>query len=143
MDLSFGDEYESFRRTVQQFITDHGDKSPSQSGVRSRDAVSWQERLIEHGYAARTIPKEYGGFGAEPDIIKSRIIAEEFSRHHINPGLGGQGISMLVPVLLEMGTEEQKQQFIKPTIRGEMVWCQGYSEPVSYTHLTLPTNREV
>jgi len=144
MDLSFGDEYESFRRTVQQFITDHGDKSPPQSGVRSRDAVSWQKRLIEHGYAARTIPNEYGGFGAEPDIIKSRIIAEEFSRHHINPGLGGQGISMLVPVLLEMGTEEQKQQFIKPTIRGEMVWCQGYSEPGAGSDLaSLSTRAEL
>ena len=121
MDLSFGDEYEAFRREVRQFITDHGNKSPSRGGVRNPDAIAWQKVLIEHGYAARTISKEYGGYGAEPDIIKSRIIAEEFSKHQINAGLGGQGISMLVPVLLEMGTEEQKQQFIKPTIQGEMV----------------------
>ena len=127
MDLSFGDEYEEFRRDVQQFISDHGDKSPSQGGVRNSEAIVWQKLLIENGYAARTIPQEYGGFGAEPDIIKSRIIAEEFSREQINPGLGGQGISMLVPVLLEIGTEEQKQQFIKPTIHGEMIWCQGLS----------------
>ena len=76
--------------------------------MRNSEAIVWQ-KLIENGYAARTIPKEYGGFGAKPDIIKSRIIAEEFSREQINPGLGGQGISMLVPVLLEMGTEEQKR----------------------------------
>jgi alkylation response protein AidB-like acyl-CoA dehydrogenase len=43
--------------------------------------------------------------------------------------MGGQGISMLVPTLLEVGTEEQKRQFIPPTLRGEMLWCQGYSEP--------------
>ena len=141
MDLSFGDEYEEFRRGVQQFISDHGDKSPSQGGVRNSEAIVWQKLLIENGYAARTIPQEYGGFGAEPDIIKSRIIAEEFSREQINPGLGGQGISMLVPVLLEMGTEEQKQQFIKPTIHGEMVWCQGYSEPGAGSDLASLTTR--
>jgi alkylation response protein AidB-like acyl-CoA dehydrogenase len=141
MDLSFGDEYEEFRRDVQQFISDHGDKSPSQGGVRNSEAIVWQKLLIENGYAARTIPQEYGGFGAEPDIIKSRIIAEEFSREQINPGLGGQGISMLVPVLLEMGTEEQKQQFIKPTIHGEMVWCQGYSEPGAGSDLASLTTR--
>ena len=141
MDLSFGDEYEEFRRDVQQFISDHGDKSPSQGGVRNSEAIVWQKLLIENGYAARTIPQEYGGFGAKPDIIKSRIIAEEFSREQINPGLGGQGISMLVPVLLEMGTEEQKQQFIKPTIHGEMVWCQGYSEPGAGSDLASLTTR--
>ena len=141
MDLSFGDEYEEFRRGVQQFISDHGDKSPSQGGVRNSEAIVWQKLLIENGYAARTIPQEYGGFGAKPDIIKSRIIAEEFSREQINPGLGGQGISMLVPVLLEMGTEEQKQQFIKPTIHGEMVWCQGYSEPGAGSDLASLTTR--
>ena len=141
MDLSFGDEYEEFRRDVQQFISDHGDKSPSQGGVRNSEAIVWQKLLIENGYAARTIPQEYGGFGAKPDIIKSRIIAEEFSREQINPGLGGQGISMLVPVLLEMGTEEQKEQFIKPTIHGEMVWCQGYSEPGAGSDLASLTTR--
>jgi len=43
--------------------------------------------------------------------------------------MGGQGISMLVPTLLESGTEAQKKQFIQPTLHGEMLWCQGYSEP--------------
>ena len=144
MDLSFGDEYEAFRREVQQFIADHGNESPSRDRVRNLNTIAWQKTLIEHGYAARTIPNEYGGYGAEPDIIKSRIIAEEFSKHQINPGLGGQGISMLVPVLLEMGTEEQKQQFIKPTIQGEMVWCQGYSEPGAGSDLaSLSTRAEL
>ncbi|MBD3645984.1 MAG: acyl-CoA dehydrogenase family protein, partial [Pseudomonadales bacterium] len=47
----------------------------------------------------------------------------------VSTGLGGYGISMLAPTLLEMGTEGQKKQFIPPTMRGGMVWCQGYSEP--------------
>lgn len=141
MDLSFGAEYDGFRAEVQQFIAASNDKSPKQGGMGNAEAIAWQKILIENGYAARTIPKEYGGFGAEPDIIKSRIIAEEFSNAQISTGLGGQGISMLTPVLLEMGTEEQKQQFIKPTINGEMVWCQGYSEPGAGSDLASLTTK--
>ncbi|MEZ5557318.1 MAG: acyl-CoA dehydrogenase family protein [Pseudomonadales bacterium] len=129
MDLSYGPEYEAFRSEVRSFLARHRDEAPRGEGMRSEKALSWQRQLIEHGYAARTIPKEYGGHGGEPDILKSRIIAEEFAEARVSQGLGGQGISMLVPMLLEMGTEQQKQQFIAPTLRGEMIWCQGYSEP--------------
>jgi len=129
MDLSYGPEYEKFRTQVRDFLRTHGAKAPKGGGLRSPAAKDWQELLIEHGYAARTIPKEYGGYGAEPDILTSRIIAEEFASIQVPGGLGGQGISMLVPTLLELGTQAQKQQFISPTIRGEMLWCQGYSEP--------------
>ena len=141
MDLSFGTEYDEFRAEVKQFIAESSDKSPKQSGVGNAEAIAWQKILINNGYAARTIPTEYGGFGAEPDIIESRIIAEEFSNAQVSTGLGGQGISMLTPVLLEMGTEEQKQQFIKPTIHGEMIWCQGYSEPGAGSDLASLTTK--
>ncbi len=129
MDLSYGPEYENFRTQVRDFLNTHGSTAPKGGAMRSPASKSWQALLIENGYAARTIPKEYGGYGAQPDILKSRIIAEEFASAQVPGGLGGQGISMLVPTLLELGTEAQKQQFIAPTIRGEMLWCQGYSEP--------------
>ena len=141
MDLSFGTEYDEFRTEVKQFIAASSDKSPKQAGIGNAEAIAWQKILINNGYAARTIPAEYGGFGAEPDIIESRIISEEFSNAQISTGLGGQGISMLTPVLLEMGTEEQKQQFIKPTIHGEMIWCQGYSEPGAGSDLASLTTK--
>ena len=141
MDLSFGTEYDEFRTEVKQFIAASSDKSPKQAGIGNAEAIAWQKILINNGYAARTIPAEYGGFGAEPDIIESRIISEEFSNAQISTGLGGQGISMLTPVLLEMGTEDQKQQFIKPTIHGEMIWCQGYSEPGAGSDLASLTTK--
>lgn len=130
MDLSFGPEYDVFREEVRDFIKTHRDKAPSgaRGGERGKARV-WQELLIENGYTARTIPTEYGGYGGEPNILKSRIIGEEFARGQVPGGMGGQGISMLVPTLLELGTDEQKREFIKPTIHGEMIWCQGYSEP--------------
>jgi len=129
MDLSYGPEYESFRGEVRQFIEQHRDQAPRGEGMRSAKALAWQKQLIAHGYAARTIPKQYGGYGAAPDILKSRIIAEEFASAQVSQGMGGQGISMLVPTLLEVGTEAQKREFIAPTLHGEMIWCQGYSEP--------------
>ncbi|MEM7079406.1 MAG: acyl-CoA dehydrogenase family protein [Pseudomonadota bacterium] len=143
MDLSFGPEYENFRQDVRTFLTTHSDKSPSGASLRSDDALAWQKLLIDNGYAARTIPKAYGGYGAQPNIIESRIIAEEFAEARANPGLGGQGISMLVPTLLEMGTEEQKQTFVSPTIHGDMVWCQGYSEPGAGSDLASLTTSAV
>ncbi|MFT7359692.1 acyl-CoA dehydrogenase family protein [Parasphingorhabdus sp.] len=132
MDLEYGPEYDAFREEVRQFLKSHGDRAPAGQGRAARpstEAVEWQKLLIEHGYTARTIPTEYGGYGAEPDILKSRIIAEEFARAGIPGGLANQGISMLVPTLLELGTEAQKRQWVEPTLKGEVVWCQGYSEP--------------
>lgn len=135
MDLAYGPHYEAFRQEVRDFIAANRDKAPRRFGAGGGSAAQWQRLLIEHGYAARTIPKEYGGYGAEPDILKSRIIAEEFSSAGVPMGLANQGISMLVPTLLELGTEAQKKKWIAPTLRGEVVWCQGYSEPGSGSDL--------
>lgn len=128
MDLTYGEEYEAYRQEVAQWIQENKHLSP-RGGITSQDRIKWQALLIEKGYTARTIPKAYGGHGGESDILKSRIIAEEFALAQVPGGLGGQGIAYLVPMLLDMGTEEQRKQFIPPTISGEMIWCEGYSEP--------------
>ncbi len=113
------------------------------AGTREKRVTEWKQLLIEHGYAARTIPKEYGGYGAEPDILKTTIIEEELNRSGVSRGIGGQGPEMLVPTLLEHGTEEQKKRWIGPTLRGEVVWCQGYSEPGSGSDLASVQTRGV
>ena len=126
MDLTPTPEMLAFRDEVRGFLEARaGDFSAGQA----KDVFAWQRLLIEHGYAARTIPTAYGGYGAEPDILRSRIIAEEFIAAGAPRGMAGQGISMLVPTLLEVGSEEQKTRWIGPTLRGEIIWCQGYSEP--------------
>ncbi|MCI3131553.1 acyl-CoA dehydrogenase family protein [Phenylobacterium aquaticum] len=131
MDLRLTPEMEAFRAEVRGFLEAHRDHYAQGAGAdRPREAaLAWQRLLIDHGYAARTIPKAYGGYGAEPDILKTRIISEEFNRAGAPRGFANQGISMLVPTLLEVGSEEQKTRWIGPTLRGEVVWCQGYSEP--------------
>ena len=146
MDLAFGPEYEQFRSEVADLLATHAHKAPGPDdrGLKHPKRLAWQAFLIENGLAARTIPKVYGGYGAEPDILKSRLIAEEFAKSGLPRGLSGQGISMLVPTLLELGTEDQKQTWIAPTLRGETVWCQGYSEPGSGSDLaSLSTRAEI
>jgi alkylation response protein AidB-like acyl-CoA dehydrogenase len=126
MDLNETPEMAAFRGEVKSFLAQH--RNDYASGAAD-DPKAWQALLIENGYAARTIPKEYGGYGAEPDILKSRIIAEEFNAAAAPRGIANQGISMLVPTLLEVGSEDQKRRWIEPTLKGDIVWCQGYSEP--------------
>jgi alkylation response protein AidB-like acyl-CoA dehydrogenase len=132
MDLTYGPQYEAFRREVREFLAAHQKAAPS-SSLRSAEVAPelqrWQATLIEQGYVARTVPREYGGFGAEPDLLKTIIIEEEFQRARVALGIENQGISMFVPTLLQYGSEEQKRSYVGPTIRGEMIWCQGYSEP--------------
>jgi alkylation response protein AidB-like acyl-CoA dehydrogenase len=131
MDIAYSAEYEAFREEVRDYLARHKNDWPREygSGKPGAQLLNWQRLLIEHGYAARTIPRDYGGYGAEPDVLKTRIIAEEFTRAGAPAGLASQGISMLVPTLLEVGSEEQKHRYIAPTLRGEIIWCQGYSEP--------------
>jgi alkylation response protein AidB-like acyl-CoA dehydrogenase len=146
MDLRLSEAHETFREEVRTFLATHSHEAPGHDdhGLRHPKRLAWQATLIAHGYTARTIPKAYGGHGAEPDILKSRIIAEEFARAGVSQGLAGQGISMLVPTLLERGTEAQKTAYIPPTLRGEMIWCQGYSEPGAGSDLaSLKTSAHV
>ena len=146
MDLAFSPEYEAFRSEVATLLADNVDKAPGSvdRGMKNPKRLAWQAFLIEHGLAARTIPIEYGGYGAAPDILKSRIIAEEFSKSGLPRGIANQGVSMLVPTLLELGTDAQKEAWIAKTLRGETVWCQGYSEPGSGSDLaSLSTRAEI
>ena len=119
MDLTLSPEYAAFRDQVAETLkaNAHLAPGPDDKGLKHPKRLAWQEFLIREGLTARTIPTEYGGYGAEPDILKSRIIAEEFARSGVPRPLAGQGISMLVPTLLELGTPEQKEAYIERTLR--------------------------
>ncbi len=137
MDLEFGEKYEAFRQEVRTFLDEHKQMKPARGLYESSrgELTRWLDLLIEHGYWARTIPKQYGGYGAEPDILATVIMDEEFNRAGVSRGFMAQGPSMLVPTLLQHGTEEQKKRWIAPTMRAEVLWCQGYSEPGSGSDL--------
>lgn len=138
MNLTYSEKYLALQREVRAFAAKYGHLSPKPGGGRqkpSQKALDWQKLLLEHGFFARNIPKEYGGFGLPLDVLELAVIAEETSRANLYPGIMNQGISMFVPTLLEVGTKEQCQRWIAPTIRGDVIWCQGYSEPGSGSDL--------
>ena len=146
MDLSLSDKHRSLQDEVRAFVREHGHKSPKLGGGRKRPdqkALDWQKLLVDHGYVARAIPRQHGGFGAEPDVLEAAVIASEFAAAGIYAGLTNQGISMLVPTLLEVGTDTQKKQWIEKTIRGDVIWCQGYSEPGAGSDLASLQTRGV
>jgi alkylation response protein AidB-like acyl-CoA dehydrogenase len=130
MDLEFAARYDEFRAQVRDFLEQHRPAESMGMAVLNKEKrAAWLKLQIEHGYWARTIPKEYGGYGAEPDILETVIMDEEFNKAGLARGMMAQGPSMLVPTLLAHGTEEQKRRWIGPTLRGDIMWCQGYSEP--------------
>ncbi len=139
MDLEYSPEYQSFREEVRAFIAAEVARIPkrglSETERPGPGEIAWQRALIERGYAARTIPRVYGGYGGEADPLKSAIVSEEFAAAKVPSGFGGSGASMLAPTLLEHGSEEQKRRYIAPALTGEEVWCQGYSEPGSGSDL--------
>jgi alkylation response protein AidB-like acyl-CoA dehydrogenase len=87
----------------------------------------WLEVMAERGWTVPDWPKEYGGGGLSP--AEAKILKVEMRAIGARPPLTSFGISMLGPALLKYGTEEQKKRFLTEIARGEIRWCQGYSEP--------------
>ena len=97
------------------------------------EAKLWLDRMAEKGWTAPTWPKEYGGGGLTKE--EAGILGEEMRRIRARPAHTGMGLSMIGPALLEFGSEEQKQEHLPKIVRGEIWWCQGYSEPGSGSDL--------
>jgi len=143
MDLRYRPEYEQFREEVREFLRNHWtdeDRAAAPptnprgmsmgASIRTDErATAFRIKAIERGYLYRHVPRRYGGSEQPFDPLKSAIIQEEFRKAQAPAELVGQGPSMLVPTLLEHGTEAQKQRFIRDTLLGKITWCQGYSEP--------------
>ncbi|MAB70309.1 MAG: acyl-CoA dehydrogenase [Oceanicaulis sp.] len=93
----------------------------------SEDQKVWLERMAERGWTVPTWPKEYGGGGLSKE--EAFVLKEEMKAINARSPLDSFGIWMLGPALLKYGTHEQKLEFLPPIARGEIRWCQGYSEP--------------
>jgi acyl-CoA dehydrogenase len=94
---------------------------------KSEDQRLWLERMAERGWTAPDWPKEYGGGGLSQ--AETKVLREEMARIKARPPLNSFGIWMIGPAILKFGSEELKRQHIPPIVRGEIRWCQGYSEP--------------
>jgi alkylation response protein AidB-like acyl-CoA dehydrogenase len=129
-------ELTEFRREVAGWLKENcpeGARGPGQVATGSskvklpRDLQLWLERCAERGYTAPTWPTQYGGGGLAP--AQARVLYEEMGAIRARSPLMGMGLSMIGPTLLEFGTDEQKARHLPKITRGEIQWCQGYSEP--------------
>jgi len=93
----------------------------------SEDQKLWMERMAAKGWTAPDWPTEYGGGGL--DKGQRKVLKEEMARINARSPLDSFGIWMIGPALLKFGSEALKQQHLPPIVRGEIRWCQGYSEP--------------
>ena len=141
MDLSYGADAEDFRRSVRHFLTTQWHPGDRRGPVLAAYVRSFRQEATAHGYLYRAIPKRFGGSEQPVDVVRAQVIREEFSRARAPMEVGGNGMMMLVPTLLEQGTEEQKELFVRPTMAGDMMWGQGYSEPGSGSDLASVRTR--
>jgi alkylation response protein AidB-like acyl-CoA dehydrogenase len=100
---------------------------------QSEAQKQWMERCAAKGYTVPDWPKAYGGAGLTPQETKA--FRQEMARIGARPPLSSFGIWMLGPALLKFGTEEQKVHYLNQVAKGEIRWCQGYSEPGSGSDL--------
>ena len=108
---------------------------------KNPESKIWLDRMGQKGWTMPTVAKEYGGGGLSKEEVK--ILDEEMWMIGAKGPLLSFGIWMLAPVLLEYGTEEQKKEHLPKIIKGEIRWCQGYSEPGSGSDLaSLATKAE-
>lgn len=91
------------------------------------ESKQWLEAMASKGWTCPSWPEEHGGGGLDRE--QNRVLQEELKRINARSPLSSFGISMLGPVLLEYGTHQQKAEHIPKIVRGEIRWCQGYSEP--------------
>ncbi|MFM6852708.1 MAG: acyl-CoA dehydrogenase family protein [Sphingopyxis sp.] len=128
---------EAFRQEVREWLDANFPKSLkgvdlSLSALegpteRAPDREAWRIAVGARGWGTPTWPKRYGGGGLSTE--EARIVQQEMARAGAANPIGGMGVMMFGPTLLEYGTEEQKDEHIPPICRAEVRWCQGYSEP--------------
>lgn len=94
---------------------------------KNPEAKLWLDRMAERGWTAPTWPAAYGGGGLSSE--EAKVLEQEMRRIKARPPLFSFGLWMLGPVLLEYASEEQKREHLPKIVRGQIRWCQGYSEP--------------
>ncbi|HWA62594.1 MAG TPA: acyl-CoA dehydrogenase family protein [Caulobacteraceae bacterium] len=110
-------------------------------GASTPDVDLWRQRIGAKGWGTPTWPKEYGGGGLSP--AEARVLAQEMARIGARNPIQGMGPGMFGSTLLEYGTEAQKLRHLPPICRGELRWCQGFSEPGAGSDLaSLQTKAE-
>jgi alkylation response protein AidB-like acyl-CoA dehydrogenase len=136
MQLSFSEEDEQFRDEVASWLADNlcgefeiirGRGGPGDEHMYVEERNKWERQLSAGGWTCIGWPTEYGGRGAS--IEQQVVFNEEYARVGGPGRMGHIGETLTGPTLIAFGSEEQKQRYLPGILRGEQLWCQGYSEP--------------
>lgn len=150
MDFDESPEESAFRATARAFLEQdrireaarrasmHGDEDQADWAERAKD---WQALLADEGWACITWPAEHGGRGGTSS--EAAIFAEECARIGGSVNAFAVGIAMAGPTIIAHGSPEQHERFLRPTLRGEEVWCQLFSEPGAGSDLAGLSTRAV
>ncbi|MHB8341025.1 MAG: acyl-CoA dehydrogenase family protein [Mycobacteriales bacterium] len=127
-------EVEAFRAELRSWLATHlTDEIRALSGPLAADPAAlmvlrdWQRELADASYAAIAWPVDYGGRGAGP--LEQVVHAEEMDRAGAPPELNPIGMANIAPAIMQAGTEAQKYALLPRMLRGDDIWCQGFSEP--------------
>jgi len=147
-------DLEAFRRETREWLKQNAPKVAYEP-VPSTEDLCWGGRKVKYdpgvkqwldvmasrGWTAPMWPKEYGGGGLNKH--EARVLGQEMAILGLRPPLIGFGLSMIGPLLLQEGSEDLKKTHLPPIVRGEVRWCQGYSEPGAGSDLASLQTRAV
>ena len=133
MRLHYDEETEAFRTELRAFL-EANLPAPEERTERVRSSAHipewarrWQRLLFDNGWLIPGWPPEYGGRNATP--VQQMVYFEEQVRLGVPRSCNPQGLSIIVPSIVDFGTEDQKARYVLPTLRAEVSWCLGMSEP--------------
>ena len=151
MTISLGDTEQeaAWREEVRTFITNEAPAALQAGGEQGENALfgrmgaikEWRDKVVKKGWIAPSWPARYGG--ADMSVVDQFVMNEEFAESGVPGNLGGFGVMMIGPTIIEHGTEEQKSHHLGRIVRGEVIWCQGYSEPGAGSDLASLQTRGV
>lgn len=124
----------AFRIEAQTWLAAHAPAHELPAGIKLADTDeaargrAWMRELFDHGWSGLTFPKALGGRGLSG--IEAMIFSEEENKYHLPKGpFTSIGTGMALPVIAKHGNDAQRARFIEPTLKGDITWCQLFSEP--------------
>ena len=149
MDFAFTEKEEAFRLEIRSWLEanlpqgwlDGTYKKPETEEGHIQFLKDWQRKLYEGGLAAIAWPEQFGGRNAT--LMEEIILQQEMARVKAPPIMNYVGTHMVGPTLIQLGTEQQRQEHVEKILTGEIIWCQGYSEPNAGSDLSAIQTRAV
>src|SRR5690348_6082245 len=145
MDFEFSEAEQNFRKQLRGWIDSHapailaGGPQYSDPEKRWERAMRWHKALHRAGWVGIYWPRQFGGRGAS--LIEQYIYEEEMDRIGAPRTVNPVGLNIAGPTIMQWGTEEQKNRYLKPILAGDEIWCQGYSEPGAGSDVASLTTR--